>query len=75
MQLDIGSYHSHGPARDCAFIIDLDARPLATLAEDAAWDWRVPICSFIPNGGASIPTVPVRPDCLAAQLVPAAISS
>ncbi len=36
MRLDIGSYHSHGPARDCAFIIDRDARPLAAQLVPAA---------------------------------------
>lgn len=35
-RLDIGSYHTWNPVRECAFVIDLDARLLAALVEDAA---------------------------------------
>ena len=40
-RIDVGSYHTGNPLRECPFVIDLDARPLATLAEEAARGCRV----------------------------------
>ena len=35
VRLNIGKYHTWNPVRPCEFVIDLDARPLAQLADDA----------------------------------------
>jgi hypothetical protein len=41
-RLDIGTYRAWGPARrDCVFVVEVDARPLAILAEAAALGSRV----------------------------------
>jgi hypothetical protein len=41
-RVDIGTYRAWGPGwRDCEFVIELDARPLAVLAESAALGSRV----------------------------------
>ncbi len=41
VRLNIGKYHTWNPVRPCEFVIDLDARPLAQLADDAVAGRRV----------------------------------
>lgn len=41
MRIEVGKYHSWNPVRECAFVVELDARPLALLVDDVALGRRI----------------------------------
>lgn len=61
VRVEVGKYHTWNPVRECEFVIELDARQLANLIEDAAEGRRVYEFMSIRRPGDVLPYLTIRP--------------